>query len=330
MRIAYICESSGIFGGVRIVAEHLNRLTDRGHDCWYFPTENDSIRWLPTRFNQAWIQAAPPLIGQCDVVVATAGSTWPLVAESPIFGKAKRMALCQMLEHLFHAPDSQNYKSLVKNLRLPLHFIVISQWLKAELKKFARRPVSVIRNGIDPALFYPDPWEPHKGIRLLVEGHTLNQAKDINEMTHWAIMALKNAGYHFETWGFSQTAPRWEFDQYWVMPDQDTIRHLYSSCDILVKASRYEGRPGPDLEAMACGCAVNRAILTGDDDLTDGVNCLKVKYGDLEQFTRNLQRLMVDDDLRRTLIENGKTYVREHADWQTAIDLLETALKGEA
>jgi glycosyltransferase involved in cell wall biosynthesis len=330
VRIAYICETGGVWGGVRIIAEHLNRLVDRGYECWFYALQPSLIDWLPTRFYQSTLESASPLVGKCDVVVATAGSTWQLVANDPRFGRAKRMCLVQMMEHLFYPPESEAYKAFVNNVKLPLYPIVISEWLKKEMEKFNPRPVSMIRNGIDPNLFFPDPWiDKHPKLRLLVEGNSLNQAKDVDEMVHWAILALKRSGYEFETWGFSQNAPRWEFDRYWVLPRQEDIRHIYSSCDILVKATRYEGRPGPDLEAMACGCAVNRAILTGDDDLKNGYNCLVVKYGDQVNFTDNLQRLVVDEELRRTLIANGKIYVRDHANWDGAIDLLEKAMFGE-
>ena len=332
MRIAYILYSAGVFGGVRIVAEHLNRLTDLGHECWLFTVQDTPLTWLPTRFNWSRLDAAPPIIGQCDVVVATSGDTWPLVARDTRFGKARRSVLIQMIEHLFYPPESEDYKALLPNLKLlgqPLHPIVISKWLKDEAENLSKKPVSLIRNGIDRELFYPDPFPESnpRPIRLLVEGNSGNQAKDVDEMAHFAIETLRVQGWKFDVWGFSQSAPRWAFDRYWVLPDQETIRHIYSSCDILVKATRYEGRPGPDLEAMACGCAVNRAILKGGDDLHNLVNCLVVDYGDLAGLTHNLQRLIVNTDLRQAMIEGGRNYVRDCCDWNAIMPDIEQALK---
>ena len=102
------------------------------------------------------------------------------------------------------------------------------------------------------------------------------------------------------------------------------LRNIYSACDILIKASRFEGKPAPPFEAMACGCAVVCALNQGTDDLIYGKNCLLSKYDELK-LKHNLKKLVEDDSLRRELIANGLEYVKEHFQWGDKVMALESA-----
>ena len=330
MRIAYVCATSAVSGGVRILAEHLNRLGDRGHFCCYLTLTPSPLDWLPTSFGQGTLDQPPAPLDSFDVVVGTAISTWKVVAEDERFGKAKRMSLVQMLDHLWFPEGSPQYAEYKLYYQLTLEPITISAWLKEEMLKY-HPVVHLVPNGIDPRLFYPDPfpgeerkrrWPP----RILVEGWTHSAVKDQAEMAFFAIDALRSEGLEFEVWGFSQYAPRWEFDRFWRLPEQDDIRRIYSSADILMKASRFEGRPGPDLEAMACGCVVNRAIEKGDDDLLDRNNCLKVAYGDQATYNANTLKLFSDPDLAEVLRQRAFEYVRQTKNWDVILPQLEAAL----
>ena len=333
MRIAYIVESGGIFGGVRILAEHLNRLTDRGHYAvLIFSQEGGEINWLPTRFPQMWANKMSADPKTFDVVVGTGLSTWG-AASSAAFGKARRFALVQMLDHLFH-PEA-THKAMLPKYKLPLEFITISDWLTREVSRLSGQYVGAIHkinNGIDFDLFHRDntlPRDPDR-IRIVTEGHTMNLAKDGDEMVWRAATAAKaHYGDVIEFMGFSQFPPRREFDRFWYRPSQKEIREIYSAGDIFLKASRYEGNPGPHFEAMACGsAAVCTAINEGDDDLHHEVNCLKVKYGDQAGLEANLFRLIDGENLRKALAANALTWVQQHKRWEDVIDHLEVIYRG--
>lgn len=334
MRIAYIVESGGIFGGVRIIAEHLNRLYGRGHYAVLIVKEQGSeINWLPTQFAQMWAGSMTTDPASFDVVVGTGLSTWGEAA-GKVFGKARRFALVQMLDHLFHPEDT--HKAMLPKYKLPLTFITISKWLTREVSKLSGQGVGSIyriNNGIDFNLFYRDnmlPRDPSR-IRIVTEGHTMNLAKDGDEMV-WraATAAKKKYGDVIEFLGFSQFPPRREFDRFWLRPSQKEIREIYSAGDIFLKASKLEGNPGPHFEAMACGhAAVCTAINEGDDDLHHEENCLKVRYGDQEGFEANLFRLIDGANLRKALAANALTWVGQHKRWEPVIDQLESIYRGD-
>lgn len=329
MKIAYIAPT-GVFGGVRIVNEHLNRLSERGHDCTLISVSNQPLSWLPARYEQ---RPASDAGTGYDVIVGTAIGTWGMAADLAKANNAKSAGLMQMAEWLFDYKDGEQSLGQLNAFQTRLDVVMaISEWLAKLCEAVPERNVARIRNGIDTGLFYPDPipdLPKFDGITLVTEGYTSNRAKDVDGMTYAAFRRLRyDYGIPVRTLGFSQFPAEFPFDGFWQMPQQNIIRKIYSSGDVFVKASRYEGRPGPDMEAMACGAVVCRAIGTGDDDLQDGVNCLKVQYGDVDGFTANLLRLVSDPELRSQLRENALKYVKEQYDWPTAIDGVELALTG--
>lgn len=328
MKIAYIAPT-GIFGGVRIVNEHLNRLTARGHDCTLLYLNGQPLTWLPARYEQRPVNDAG---AGYNVIVGTAIGTWGMAADLARAQNAKSAGLMQMAEWLFDAnPESQAQQ--LQAFTTPLDVVMpISEWLAKLCEAVEGRNVARIRNGIDTSLFYSDPFTdlpPFDGATVIIEGYSNNRAKDTDGMAFAAVRRLKLVdGVPLRVMGFSQFPAQFEFDYFWQTPPQHAIRKIYSSADVFLKASRYEGRPGPDMEAMACGAVVCRAIGTGDDDLHHEQNCLKTEYGNLDQFTDNLRRILFDHELRARLRANALEYVKTQYDWDGAIDLVEQALTG--
>lgn len=328
MNILYITLGYNPCGGVRILVEHLNRLTERGHSCSMVAlTGETSLTWMPTNFKIVSPENAAKVAKKADVVVATEANTMSVVMG--LDTKARKYLFCQMRESLFFWRTNQEWALGVEEVYAQakgvLRPIVISQWLKDFFEEeYGYEDVPIVPNGVNTEMFYPDPVFP-KGDkpRILIEGHGKNEAKDIHNLSYQVVDAYRKNVQPVELWGFSQYMPAGEWDKYWTLPSQDEIRQIYSSSTVLLKASRYEGRSCVDPEAMACGCAVVRAIDTGDDDLIDGHNCLKVKYGDAQGMYDNLKRVLEDRALRKRLIKNGLKYVKKHLGWEDKIDLLE-------
>lgn len=313
---------------MRIIVEHLNRLAARGHTCTLISTNGQPVNWLRCNFEQRPLD--DPGAGY-DVIVGTAVPTWPVAVELSK-GNGKVAGLLQMADWLFSTVGSPEYQQCMAQFQAPVEVLAISEWLAALAETVPNRTVYRIRNGIDPHLFYhedsPD-VPPFDGLTIVTEGYSHNPAKDVDEYFKRAIRHLRwDKGYKLRTHGFSQFDPTFEYDAYWKAPAQDLIRRIYSTGDIFLKASRYEGRPGPHMEAMACGAVVCTAIGTGDDDLIDEDNCLKVGYGNYDGFVANFQRLCDDMPLRARLKENALKYVLDKYDWPTAIDMVEKALTG--
>lgn len=322
MKIAYL-GPTGVFGGVRAIVEHCNGLARRGHDVTFIGLDKKPIDWLPCQFEQRHI--SDPGTGY-DVAVGSAIGTWGMAEKLA----PRAVGLFQMAEWLFYpagSPEAQAQARMFDASRAEV--MAISDWLYALAVK-AGKVTHRIRNGIDPEQFFPEPPPVAKDrLRICVEGYANNPAKDWACMSFRALRSMRyKAGLDFEVWGFSQHPAQYEFEQFWQLPPQNFIRQIYSASDIFLKASVYEGAPGPDMEAMACGAVVCRAIDEGDDHLIDGHNCLSVRYGDQAGFELNLRRLMDDAEYRAWLRGNAMEYVKTKYDWRGAVDLVEQALTG--
>ncbi len=324
MRILYWNLGSDTFGGVRIINNHLNLLADRGHHAAYTAMDGSSITWLPQRYEVLHPAEVNPR--EWDVMVCTEVNTWPYIKHMTT--PAKKFSFVQALEWRFHEKGNPRWSKQVEGYYWwhDLEPITIAKYIKEELIKRGHKKVHLIPWGIDFDLFHPDEPILPKGdkVRILIEGHGMGEVKDRDGLAWKAIEAIGRD--KVEVWCLSQQLPKRQFDQVYILPPQEMLRRIYSACDILIKASRFEGKPAPPFEAMACGCVVIVALNEGVDDLIYGKNCLLSQYNGLK-LNRNLKKLVEDSSLRRKLIDNGLQYVQEHFQWRPLIDKLEATFQ---
>lgn len=324
MRILYYCIGSDVFGGIRVINEHCNRLADRGHHVGYTTLNATKIDWLPNRYQTYHPHEINPR--EWDVIVCTEINTWLYVHR--MITPAKKFSFVQALEWRFFEKERPEWSRQVESYYWwhDLEPICIAKYLIKEMQRRGHKKVHYVPWGLDFDLFHPDePLRP-KGdkVRILIEGHTMGEVKDRDGLAWKAIEYVGRD--NVEVWGLSQNDPIYEFDEFYKLPPQDMLRRIYSSCDILLKASRFEGLPCPPFEAMACGCAVVAALNQGRDHLIYGKNCLVSLYDELK-LKRNLKKLVEDDSLRGELIKNGLEYVQEHFQWEPKILALENIFR---
>ncbi len=84
----------------------------------------------------------------------------------------------------------------------------------------------------------------------------------------------------------------------------ETLVRLYSSADLFVFPSFYEGWTSPPLEAMACGVPVVASRASSIPE-TVGDAALLVDPGDPEDIARGMVRIVEDEELRSRLRERG-------------------------
>ena len=115
----------------------------------------------------------------------------------------------------------------------------------------------------------------------------------------------------------------WRCDRYFEQVPMSQMRHIYSSCDLLLKLSRVEGFFGPPMEMMACGGSVVVGRVTGlDEYIQDGVNALVVDPESPEEATTAVRRLIEDPALRASLVRAGLQTAGAWR-WEPSIDILE-------
>lgn len=89
------------------------------------------------------------------------------------------------------------------------------------------------------------------------------------------------------------------------------VTHL-RACDLFVLNSRYEGLPHVVLEAMAAGLPVVATAVGGTPELIEnGLSGLLVSPGDTAGLRDALVRLLLDERLRRRMVENARIRLAE-------------------
>jgi glycosyltransferase involved in cell wall biosynthesis len=102
----------------------------------------------------------------------------------------------------------------------------------------------------------------------------------------------------------------------------DTLRCFYESAAAFVFVSRYEGFGLPPLEAMACGTPVVASNVSSLPEVV-GDSAVQVNPENVFEIARGIKEVLLDDDLRATLIRCGRDQARRFSWDSTAREVLE-------
>ena len=321
MNIAYLIPDCGISGGVAVACQHTNRLLHRGHDVYLISqTHETQINWFPGL--DVPIRNIDDFPQDLNVLIATGWNTSFDIVDLPAKHK---FYFVQSDETRFYPEDSVWKDFAALSYLLKLDYITEAKWIQSWLKNNFDHKAKLIPNGIDQEIFFPDkPLTPRsKKPRILLEGAIDLPYKGMKD----AFAAVKNLDA--EIWCVSSLGkprPEWHCDKFFSHVPMDEMRHIYSSCDVLLKMSKVEGFFGPPLEMMACGGAVVVSKVTGYDEyIVDEYNALVVEPGDIQGAREAVQQIFSNPALKDRLIANGKV-TADQMDWESSIDILEAHL----
>lgn len=323
-KIAYVIPGTAISGGVAVICEHTNRLLQRGYDVSIISEDNfGKIAWFPN-------QQVPILpLNQTadinfDIIVATGWTTAYIVQQ---LQADRKMYFVQSDESRFYAPKSLKSKWAKKTYAMNFEFITMARWLQDWLKNEFGKNSTYVPNGINEAIIFPDKPIKRKEnkTRILLEGPINIPSKGMED----AFMAVNRLDC--EVWcvsSFGTPKPSWKCDKFFEKVPFGRMRHIYSSCDILLKMSRVESFAYPPLEMMACGGTAVIGEVTGINEYAiDGFNSLIVEQGDIHGAHKALKKLIENKKLRNKLSANGKKTAKKFR-WQPSIDILENIILG--
>ncbi|MDJ0689405.1 MAG: glycosyltransferase [Xenococcaceae cyanobacterium MO_188.B32] len=323
LRVTYILPGIGISGGISSVIQLVNELILLGVEArivapsiqkeevanWKFFTQP-----IIFRSEQELLQNFP----ESDLAVATFWTTANWVAELVKIGRVKSSAyFLQDYEAWFYPESDPKMRSQVKaTYDLIAHKIVKSDWL-AKLLAQDGYQTTKISLGMDLGLFYPRniskpnhpvviamarPQTPRRGFVYIIKAlHLVKEKIPETEIILFGDENLKNRNIPFE------------FRDEGKITDGDRLAELYSSADVFLDGSDFQGFGRPALEAIACGAA---CVLTNVGGVTeyaiDRQNCLLVPPKKPESFARAIIEILNDADLKHTLIEGGLEIVSKY------------------
>jgi hypothetical protein len=233
--------------------------------------------------------------------------------------KGKIFIHLQMMEHLFSG-NAKWKEECVKTYTSKHPLMSISEWNIEQLKNVYKRtaPTYYIGNGINYDEF-PIDFKEKDFKTVLVEGWNAgNPSKDTENIAPKVALKLKREGYNIITYG--REAPKYMSyvpEEVYISPDLKRLNSLYSRATILLKASKYDARSCSPMEAMTKGTVTARAIIKGDDDLINNVNCLKVGYSE-QQLYKAAKTLLTNKEVYKSL-QNGCKPALEYNNWDERI-----------
>lgn len=308
--VAFVLPSLYVSGGIMVAIKHAVMLHNKGFDVsllsnsftedgfWY---ESEGIRF-PVLSRDLGIFRV-----RFDKMIATMWSTVPYAKYYA--NVEQRYYLVQNLETGFYpAGDPERGKASATYGSNPdLVYCTISTWCKDWLEKdFRKKNVRFAPNGIDLSLFKPVERDWTGKIRILIEGDSESEYKNVDES-----FAIINKLDHerFEIWYLSyngEPKASYHYDKFLHAVPHAQVGQIYQQCHILLKTSVLESFSYPPLEMIATGGAA--VVLANDGNaayLVDGKNCLLFDQGEDDKAAGLIERIVDDEELRAHLREEG-------------------------
>jgi glycosyltransferase involved in cell wall biosynthesis len=294
---------------------------------------------VPPFKRRVWEQVAPQLVGRYDVLhfphdssvawkrgkfVITIHDVKPL-----LFGTLRpRRGLNNFVERLL-IPDRQEQAD---------HVLTVSECSRRDIMERLRFPaerVSVVYPGIDRDQFKPDCSEPSrstprpyilcvagsdptKNVETLLDAFAqlpceLREAHDV--VLVGDLRRRQDVRDRVDRLGIAAQT------KFAGMIADPQLVSLYQHARVFVFPSRYEGFGFPVLEAMACGCPVITSNAASLPEVV-GDAALLADPSDSDGFVRHLERVLVDEDLRRMLRGKGLNRAAQFSWERTARETL--------
>ena len=106
-----------------------------------------------------------------------------------------------------------------------------------------------------------------------------------------------------------------------IIPETAEIHKYYKAADIFVCTSRIESFPRVTLEAMAFDLPIITTPVFGIvEQVQEGVNAILYNPGDVEVLAKSLEKLILDNELRRRLAGNSALVLQQLNSFEDMID----------
>jgi GT2 family glycosyltransferase/glycosyltransferase involved in cell wall biosynthesis len=320
LRIVYVTEDTGVGGGHRDIFEHLNRLSDRGHDVSLY-TLGEAPQWFPLRAPVRSFDDYDELgdaLAQLDAIKV---ATWWMTA-APVWRASIPRGLpvyfVQDIETSYYPDHERARHAVLDSYRPEFRYMTISSWNRERLRELGL-DAELIPPGIDLDTFRPRPEVSRSGSLVLALGRT-NPLKNL-PLTLAAWRSLPEPRPELRLFGIEPELAQAGV-RYVDSPSDEQVNELFCEATVFIQTSIHEGFALPPLEAMATGAAVVCTDAHGNRDFcVDGVNCL-MPEANPRAVASAIERLLDDRELRGELgragIETAQAYT-----WEKRIDALE-------
>ncbi|HEY2797204.1 MAG TPA: glycosyltransferase family 4 protein [Thermoanaerobaculia bacterium] len=307
LSVAYLLDSTELFGGVKVVLLQAEALARRGHRVTVVSPDAPPD-WFPlmrARFERSAFSDSAAL-ADAQVRVAT---FWETVSPALAGARGPVFHLCQGYEgEITWYRD--RWKAIEEVYRAPTHKLAISATLAERLARLGFGPVADVGQAFDREGFFPapvrsasDPPEvlvvgpleiDFKGVAIALEGlalwRRLGARFRLRRVSYFPCPEAERRG------GLA--------DEYHHRVPPERMPFAYRAADLFIGASRVEEGFGlPSLEALACGVPALLSDVPGQREI--GADAAwYFEDGDPESLARALP-LLLSEDARARAREAG-------------------------
>ncbi len=326
LHITYVMTWTGICGGSKIILEHANRLTQKGHKITLISHDNKP-EWFQLNKNIEFIQVPweeilCKKIPFCDVIVAT---YWREIYECIEQRIAPVIYFEQGDYHLFDLQklDNRKFKYIKKQFETVQFMYTVSNFARGKIKTIYNKESKVIPNAVDKSIFYPkNNKTKNADTSVAIIGSEKSTFKNIDDIIN-AVNILRNEDYKIKLKWITPDKPERNKIQAIINPPQIEIGNILRNSDIYICASMYESFCLPVLEAMTCGVAIITTNNGGNMDFViDNKNALIIKKHDIIDLCEKIKLLIKDEDLRKSLAKNALITSKDYS-WDKTISEIE-------
>lgn len=322
LRVIYVTQDTGVGGGHRVIFEHLNQLSDRGHEVelWTLTGPPDWFDLkVPVRSFRDYDQLARELAPVEAIKVATWWETAAPVWKASVLHGIP-VYFVQDIETSYYRDSELARQQVLASYRHEFRYLTTSSWNARQLKGLGLR-AAVVSPGIDLECFGAAPEIERRADMVLALGRS-NPLKNL-PLTLAAWRALPEPRPELCLFGIEPELAQGDPGiRYVEAPSDAQVNQLLNQATAFIQTSDHEGFCLPVLEAMAAGCPVICTDAHGNRDFCrDGGNCLMPK-SDPRPVTSALSRLLSDAALRERLSDAGRATAAAYG-WPRRIDALE-------
>lgn len=320
-----------VSGGVMVALQHARLLQESGWDVTLGSIDEEEDRaWYEFEGSRFPVFAAENsrLLTAVDCGVATMWSTCQCLDKWPSL--ENRAYLVQNYEPDFYVPgDPLRMQARETYGYHPgWKYLTVSPWCADWLREQYGHEAFLVPNGLETAKFYDQQRTMDGKIRILIEGDSTAEHKNVDESFRAAEL-LEQGKYEIWYMAYHGEPKDWyRVDKFLPQVPYGQVQEVYRQCDILLKSSLLESFSYPPLEMMASGGFVVAVENEGNREyLRDGENCLLYPAGEPEAAAEAIRRICRDVQLREHLYAEGQR-TAETREWrQLRQQILETYRK---
>ena len=245
-----------VSGGVMVALQHARLLQESGWDVTLGSIDEEEDReWYEFEGSRFPVFAAENsrLLTAVDCGVATMWSTCQCLDKWPSL--ENRAYLVQNYEPDFYVPgDPLRMQARETYGYHPgWKYLTVSPWCADWLREQYGHEAFLVPNGLETAKFYDQQRTMDGKIRILIEGDSTAEHKNVDESFRAAEL-LEQGKYEIWYMAYHGEPKDWyRVDKFLPQVPYGQVQEVYRQCDILLKSSLLESFSYPPLEMMASG-----------------------------------------------------------------------------